>query len=84
MLRYSFDLREATIIGDQFAAYETVTAPLTLGMKPFEYRVALVYTGDLSEHKFMELVAINRGHSLKVYNDHERAMHWLSHSQSVD
>lgn len=68
--KYLFDMREATIIGDTISSYYTSTAPLTLGMKPHEYHVALVYSGDLSEHKFMELVAMNRGYSLKVFDDY--------------
>lgn len=60
-------MRESTIEGDTFSSYETAAAPVSQGMKPYEYRVALVYTGDLSEHKFMELVAVNRGYSLKVF-----------------
>jgi hypothetical protein len=82
--KYLFDMRETMIEGDTFSTYDTATAPLSQGMKPYEYRVALVYTGDLSQHKFMELVAVNRGYSLKVFDGYERAMSWLNHGQPGD
>lgn len=82
--KYLFDMREATIEGDTFSTYHTATAPLDQGMKPHEYRVALVYTGDLSDHKFMELVASNRGYSLKVFDSYESAMRWLTGSLQED
>lgn len=79
--KYLFDMREAIIIGDIFAAYYTATAPLAFGMKQYEYRIALVYTGNLHEHKFMELVAQNRGYQLKVFEDYEHAVGWLTDDQ---
>jgi len=82
--KYLFDMREATIEGDTFSSYETATGPLAQGMRPYGYHIALVYTGDLSEHKFMELVAENRGFSLKVFDGYERAMRWLIHGQQGD
>jgi len=76
--KYLLDMRDATIKGDNISSYHAITAALDQGMKPYEYRFALVYSGDLSEHKFMELVAINRGYSLQVFDDYERAKHWLA------
>jgi len=76
--KYLFDMRDATIKGDTVSSYYTATTPIDLDMKPYEYRFALVYSGDLSEHMFMELVAINRGYSLKVFDDYESAKHWLT------
>ena len=82
--KYLFDMREATIEGDTFSTYHTATALLDQGIKPYEYRVEPVYTGALSEHKFMEFVAPNRGYSLKVFDNYESAMHWLTDGLQED
>ena len=39
--------------------------------------------GDLGEHRFMENVAVNRGYSLKVFNEIDAAHDWLIQAEPV-
>jgi hypothetical protein len=49
-----------------------------LGFDP-SHRIAIVYTPGRSERaKFLELVATNRGTSLRVFDKSEEAWDWLS------
>jgi hypothetical protein len=49
-------------------------------MQPSDYAVAPVYTGEMREHRFMELVAMNRGYRLKVFDNLDEGLHWLRDS----
>lgn len=78
--RFLFDMRAADIKGGITAAYQTATAPMGRIMQPYDYAVALAYTGEMREHRFMELVAMNRGYRLKVFDNLDEGLHWLRDS----
>ena len=75
--KFLFDMSQADIIAGTFDTYETGTVPVDSDRKQLQQRIALVYAGDLSEHKFLETVAVNRGYHLRVFDRREMALEWL-------
>lgn len=74
---FLFDMREAPIIGGPLEAFYTVRNPEEMGhMKHF--RVAAAYSSNVEQHKFMETVAQNRGHSFRVFGDMKEAIAYLT------
>jgi len=76
--KFLFDMRHADIIGDAIDTYEAGKVPGDLDHTQLSQKVALVYSGDLSKHKFLEDVAVNRGYQLRVFDNLEKAFEWLS------
>ena len=70
--RWLIDLTGADTVGGTMGAYEAGTMPLDP-----KQRVALVFSGNLRDHKFMEDVAVNRGYQLRVFDDCDVALAWL-------
>jgi hypothetical protein len=76
--RFLFDMRGAIIQGKMMDAFNAAAQATTkLNMTSFEYQVALVYQGDMSDHKFMEDVLVNMGYNLRVFDDIDQAKSWL-------
>jgi len=75
--RFLFDMTQAEIIGGTMDTFETGTVPVDPNHKQARQRIALVYAGNLSEHKFMENVAVNRGYQLRVFDRMDEALEWL-------
>jgi hypothetical protein len=74
---FLLDMRKATIISSTITTFETGIAPQARGIIQEDISVALIYSGDLTEHKFMETVLINRGYNIRVTDRMEEAMKWL-------
>jgi len=74
--RFLFDMRQANITGSTFDTYVTGKNPEE---KQFErdFKIALVYSGGMDFHRFMEDVVVNRGYTLRVFSDFDEAMFWL-------
>ena len=75
--RFLFDMREATIIGSTLDIFCTGTNPVEQKFE-HDFRIALVYSGNMHDHNFMENVVVNRGYVLRVFPDIEEATSWLS------
>jgi hypothetical protein len=75
--RFLFDMTQAEIIGGTWNTFLTGTVPADPDRKQIQQKIALLYVGDMSDHEFMETVAVNRGYDLRVFNDHDKAMDWL-------
>ena len=75
--RFLYDMRHANITGSTMDTFFTGTSPAE---KQFErdFRIALVYSGSMTDHNFMETVVVNRGYILRVFSDLEDATSWLS------
>jgi len=43
-----------------------------------DFKIALVYSGDMEDHKFMETVVVNRGYNLSVFPEIDEAILWLT------
>jgi len=76
--KFLFDMRLAEIIGGTMETYETGTVPVDVDHTQHTQKIALLYEGILSEHKFLETVATNRWYQLRVFNNLDHAMHWLN------
>ncbi len=76
--RFLFDMREATVIGSTMDTYRTGARPDADGVPRGQSKTALVYSGDLAEHKFLETVVSNRGYMLRVFDDFDEALKWLT------
>ena len=75
--RLLYDMRRAEIIGDRMDTFKAGTVPLDSDHKQIKQQVALVYSGDLTDHKFLETASINRGYHVRVFNDMNQARAWL-------
>ena len=75
--KFLFDMSRADIIAGTFDTYETGTVPVDSDRKQLQQRIALVYAGDLSEHKFLETIAVNRGYHIRVFDTEDMAIEWL-------
>lgn len=76
--KFLFDMRQTEIIGGTMDIYETGTVPIDRDHKQHSQKIALLYAGDLSDHKFMEYVAANRGYQVRVFDSGDNAIEWLS------
>lgn len=76
--RFIFDLRGATIVGSTIDVFETGTVPADTNHSQQAQMVALVYTGDLTDHRFLETVAVNRGYNLRVFGHMDEAREWVT------
>ena len=75
--KFLFDMRQAEIIGGIMDIYEIGTVPVDTDHSQHWQRIALLYAGDLTDHKFLETVATNRWYQLRVFNIKEEAIAWL-------
>ncbi len=76
---FLFDMTQAEIVGSLLDAYTTGTVPEDEGMNQVKQRIALVYSGEISnEEKFLENVSVNRGYNVRVFNQIEKAKEWLN------
>ena len=75
--KFLFDMRQSVIIGSTLDTLDTAMRPIIDGFER-DFRIALVYTGNLEEHIFMEDVVVNRGYSLHIFTDIEDATLWLT------
>lgn len=75
--RFLFDMTKAEIIGGTMEMFEIGTVPVDPNHKQKRQKVALVYSGNLDDHKFMENVAVNRGYNLRVFDGIDKAIEWL-------
>ena len=75
--RFLFDMTQAQIIAETVDTFHTGTVPVDVDRKQARQRIALVYAGNLSDHKFVETVALNRGYQLRVFDKMEEALEWL-------
>ena len=75
-VKFIYDMREASITGTISDTFKTGLRP---GKEGFErdFRIALVYSEILEDHKFMEDVLVNRGYQVRTFNDIDKAIIWL-------
>jgi hypothetical protein len=77
--RFLFDMTQAEIIGGAIETFKSGTVPLDVDHSQKRQKIALVYSGDIANHKFMETVAVDRGYNLQVFNQLDKAVEWLTH-----
>lgn len=72
-----YNMRDCTILGNTLDIFVTATTP---AKQKFErdFRIALVYTNNTSDHRFMENVLVNHGYTLRLFTDIEKAITWLN------
>ena len=76
---FLFDLRKAEINGSLLDTYTAATVPEDVDKSQVKQKIALVYNDKITEEeKFLENVAVNRGYNLRVFNQLEEAMKWLT------
>jgi len=76
--KFLYDLRRSRIISSTMDTFETGISPKDVGFKRHDFQIALVYSGDMNEHRFMETVLVNRGFNVKVFDDMKEAENWLT------
>jgi len=75
--KFLFDMRQAEITGGTMDIFETGTVPVDPDRRQTQQKIALLYTSNLSDHKFMETVAVNRGYQIRVFDEMDKALGWL-------
>lgn len=75
--RFLLEYIQAQIIAHTIDSYEAGTMPIDPDHKMTAIKIALLFTGDMTEHKFMENVAFNRGYQVRVFDNRDEAMAWL-------
>ena len=75
--RFLFDMAQANIISEDTDTYEVGTVPADSDRSQLQQKIALVYSDDISEHKFLETIAVNRGYQLRIFNKMNEAIEWL-------
>ncbi len=81
--RFLFDLREAKITAGTTEVFNTGADLTALGFDRSK-KAAIVYSQDDSEHRFLETVATNRGHGLRIFKDVNQAISWLTGDEPSD
>ena len=79
---FLYDMRGATITGKTMDILDTAEAPAKQEYAR-DFTIALVYSGDMKDHAFMETVSVNHGYSLRVFSNIEEATLWLSSKMST-
>jgi len=70
------DMREADL---DFSTFEIYNLPWISDESGFKllWKGAIVASRQVTDYKFFETLANNRGYQVKVFGDPDRAMHWL-------
>ena len=76
--RFLFDMRKAKVTGTTMDVYETGMEPIVQKFDRSRFKIALAYSGDMTDHKFMETVLVNRGYNVRVFDDYDNALSWLT------
>ena len=82
--RFLFDMTESHVIGVNMDMYKVAVEPANQNFDRDDFRVAMLYSGDISEQKFMETVLVNRGYDFKIFNNIGKAHYWLTRNTSDD
>ena len=72
-----FDIRDAEIAASLIETFETAADPQSWGWKS-DYKGAVVYSEITKDELFLETVAVNRGIQIKIFDDIDEAISWLS------
>ncbi len=75
--RFLFDMTKAEIISRAIDTFETGTVPGDPDDRQTKQKIALVYSGNIADHKFLEDVAVNRGYNVRIFGDTDQARDWL-------
>jgi hypothetical protein len=74
--KFLVDLRGTTLLSATIDTFELPGRLAKVGFAP-EHRLAIVYSSDESDHRFLETVSRNRGLQIKVFEDFDEAENWL-------
>jgi len=75
--RVLFDLRDAEIAASTMETFFTAADPEVWGWKR-HYKAAVVYSETTKYERFLETVGVNRGIRIKIFDDIDEAISWLS------
>ena len=76
--RFLFDMTQADIIANTIDTFNTGTVPDDSAHKQAQQMIALLYADHLADHKFLEDVAVKRGYLLRVFDQMDKALEWLT------
>jgi hypothetical protein len=74
--KFLVDLRGATVLSATIDTFELPGKVEALGFTA-QHRLAIVYSTDESDLRFLELVSQNRGLQVKAFEDFDEAETWL-------
>jgi hypothetical protein len=74
--RYLVDCRKSPMDFSTIDTFQFITGLEDLGVPRYS-RIAVVYALDHSKHRFAENVAVNRGWSIRYFEDYPEAVRWL-------
>jgi hypothetical protein len=80
--RVLFDIRDAEIVAGTMDIYLTAANPEDWGWVRSN-KAAIVYSNITPDHCFLENVAVNRGYYIKIFDNVDKALLWLSGSEKI-
>jgi len=75
--RFLVDHRGVPVMASTIDTFELPGRLAKIGFAP-EHRLAIVYSRNESDHKFLETVSQNRGLQIKAFEDINEAENWLT------
>jgi hypothetical protein len=76
--RFLIDMTKARIFSSTMSTFTASNPPEELRVILRKVRVAALYTGLSEDHRFLETVAVNRGLTLRVFDERDEAIRWLT------
>ena len=76
--KFLFDMTKTEILAGTYDTFQTGTVPVDPDLEQTLQKIALLYASNLSDHKFMETVAVNRGYNLRVFDKYDAAIDWFN------
>jgi len=77
--RFLIDMTNAHIVSTTIDTFEAGNPPAEISKILRALRVAVLYSELTEDHRFLETVAVNRGFTLYVFDENDKAVKWLTH-----
>ncbi len=74
---FLFNLTQVKIISNTLSAYDTANIKGETAVKLRRLKVAFLYSTLTRHERFFETAAVNRGFSIKVFDNRDEAIKWL-------
>ncbi|WP_455198858.1 hypothetical protein [Kaarinaea lacus] len=75
---FLFDMTKAQIISEPTDGVLIGMVPVDKDASQRNYRVALVYADNITEHKLIQTIAVARGYNVRVFTHESHALEWLT------
>ena len=77
--RFLVDMTNAHIVSTTFDTFKAGNPPAEISNTLRGFRVAVLYSELTEDDRFLETVAVNRGFTMYVFDENDKAVKWLNH-----